>query len=52
VSFDLTYSTIPLFREKQFFAPFTVTLRYEDLFAGTNYFLKQSTLGLILTSYF
>jgi hypothetical protein len=52
VSFDLTYSTIPLFREKKFFAPFTVTLRYEDLFAGTNYFLKQSTLGLILTSYF
>jgi hypothetical protein len=51
-SVDLTYSTIPLFREKKFFAPFTVTLHYENVFAGTNYFLKQNALGFILTSYF
>jgi Putative MetA-pathway of phenol degradation len=50
--FDLTYSTIPLFREKRFFAPLTLTLHYENVFAGKNYFLKQNALGFVLAAYF
>ncbi|MBP2674172.1 MAG: hypothetical protein H6Q84_1012 [Deltaproteobacteria bacterium] len=52
VMIDLTYSTIPLFREKRFFAPFTATLHYENVFAGKNYFLKQQAIGFVLTAYF
>ena len=52
VSLDLTYSTIPLFREKQFFAPFTATLHYENVFDGKNYFLKQEAIGFVLTAFF
>ena len=52
VTVDLTYSTIPLFREKRFFAPFTATLHYENAFAGKNYFLKQQALGFVLTAFF
>jgi len=52
VMLDLTYSTIPLFREKKFFAPFTATLHYENVFDGKNYFLKQQAIGFVLTAYF
>jgi len=37
----LSYSTIPLFRKKEFPIPLFASLEFEDVFAGTNNFLKQ-----------
>lgn len=40
----LTYSTIPMFRKKKFPLPLIMGIEYEDVFAGTNNFLKQQLL--------
>ena len=37
----LSYSTIPLFRKKKFPLPILASIEFEDVFSGTNNFLKQ-----------
>jgi hypothetical protein len=48
----VSFSTIPLYKAKKFPIPFTISLSYEDIFAGTNRFLKQEYFILSLTAYF
>ena len=48
----VSYSTIPLFQEKKFPLPLVVGVQYEDVFAGTNNFLKQQLFIFSLTSFF
>jgi hypothetical protein len=48
----LTYSTVPLFQEKNFFLPLVFGVEFEDVFAGNNNFLKQQLLTFSLSAYF
>ena len=48
----LSYSTIPLFRKKKFPLPLRASIEYEDVFAGTNNFLKQQLFTLKLAVFF
>ena len=48
----ISYSTIPLFLEKKFSVPLNVSLTYENVFAGSNNFLKQQDIILSLSVYF
>ena len=48
----LSYSTIPLFQEKKFPVPLVIGIEYEDVFAGTNNFLKQNLLTFTISSFF
>ena len=44
----LSYSTIPLFRKKKFPLPILASIEFEDVFAGSNNFLKQQLFTLKL----
>ena len=48
----LSYSTIPLFIKEEFPVPLTVSLTYENVFAGSNDFLKQHDIIFNLAVYF
>jgi hypothetical protein len=48
----LSYSTIPLYKEKKFPLPLVFGVEYEDVFAGTNNFLKQRLLTFSLSAFF
>lgn len=48
----LTYTTLPLYREKKFPWPLTASLRYRDRFAGSNNILKSQYLSLTLAVFF
>jgi len=44
----ISYSTVPLFMAKKFPFPLIVSLEYENVFAGTNRFLKQESFVFTL----
>jgi hypothetical protein len=48
----LSYSTFPLFQEKKFPLPLVFGVEFEDVFAGTNNFLKQRLLTISLSAFF
>jgi hypothetical protein len=48
----LSYSTIPLYREKKFPWPLTASLLYRNRFAGSNNILKSQYLSLTLAVFF
>jgi hypothetical protein len=48
----ITYSTIPLFKAKQFPLPLDVTFSYSNVFAGSNRYLKQEFFTLSISGYF
>lgn len=48
----LTYSTIPIFQNKKFPLPLVVGIEYEDVFAGTNNFLKQNLITFSISAFF
>jgi hypothetical protein len=48
----LSYSTIPLFQKKKFPLPLVVGIEYEDVFAGSNNFLKQQLITFSLSAFF
>lgn len=48
----LTYSTIPLYREKKFPVPMTFSISYRNRFAGSNNALKSEYIGLGVSVYF
>jgi hypothetical protein len=48
----ICYSTLPLFKQKKFPVPLTVSLEYENVFSGTNRFLKQEDFLLTLSVFF
>ena len=48
----LSYSTIPQFLEKKFPVPLDVSLTYENVFAGSNNFLKQQDIIFNLAVFF
>jgi len=49
---SLSYSTIPLFRQKKFPLPLVASIAYENVFAGENNTLKQQIIYFSLTSFF
>jgi hypothetical protein len=51
VKVNLGFSTIPLFRDKKFPIPMTVTLTYRDRFAGQNK-LNSQYIGLNIVAFF
>jgi len=48
----LSYSTVPLFQEKKFPLPLVFSVEFEDVFAGTNNFLKQQLLTFSVSAFF
>ena len=48
----VTYSTLPRFKAKKFPVPLTVAIDYENYFAGSNNFLKQTAVAVTLSVYF
>lgn len=48
----LSYSTIPLYRKKKFPFPMLTSIEYENVFAGSNNFLKQQLFSFKLAVYF
>ena len=48
----LSYSTIPLFQKKKFPLPLRASIEFEDVFAGTNNFLKQQLFTFKLAVFF
>jgi hypothetical protein len=48
----ITLSTINLYKAKEFTVPLTASLEYENIFAGTNNFLKQQLLSFKLALFF
>ena len=48
----LSYSTIPLFREKKFPVPVVASVYYRDRFAGTNNVYDSQYIGIFLAVYF
>ena len=48
----LKYSTIPLFQKKKFPLPLLASIEFEDVFAGTNNFLKQQLFTFKLAVFF
>ena len=48
----LTYSTFHLFKEEKFPLPLEVSLTYENVFAGSNNFLKQESFIFSLSFFF
>jgi hypothetical protein len=48
----LSYSTIPLFKAEKFPLPLTASLEYENVFAGSDNFLKQEILTFELAVLF
>ena len=48
----LSYSTLPLFQQKEFPLPLVFGVQFEDVFAGTNNFLKQQLFIFSITSFF
>jgi len=51
-STSISYSTIPLFKAKKFPLPVTASVSYENVFAGSNNFLKQQFFSLKLAAFF
>lgn len=49
---DLSYSTIPLFKEKKFSIPLRSSISYRSRFAGSNNALKSEYIGLGLQIFF
>lgn len=52
VGVGLSYSTIPLFMAKKFPVPINASIDYENVFAGSNNYLKQDYLSLKLALFF
>jgi len=48
----LTYSTIPLYQEKKFPVPMTLSISYRNRFAGSNNVFKSEYIGLSVSVYF
>ncbi len=48
----LSYSTIPLYKEKKFRLPLIASIKYRNRFAGSNNVLKSRYIGLDLAIYF
>jgi len=48
----LSYSTLPLYEEKKFSVPLEFTLQYENVFAGSNNYLKQQIFYISAAMYF
>jgi hypothetical protein len=49
---SLSYSTFQLFQAKKFPLPLTVCFEYNNVFAGSNYFLQQQWFSVNLAVYF
>jgi hypothetical protein len=46
-----SYSTLPLYLEGKFPFPFSGSILYENVFAGTNNIFRQQSLSFVLTSF-
>jgi hypothetical protein len=49
---ELSYTTLPLYVEKAFPLPLTLSISYRNRFAGSNYILQSDYLGLGIKAYF
>jgi hypothetical protein len=49
---DLAYSTLPLYTQKKFFLPLTVSVSYRNRFAGSDNVLRSQYIGLGLKVFF
>jgi hypothetical protein len=52
ISAGVSYSTLPLFMAKKFPLPLIASIEYQNVFAGTNNFLKQHLFAIKLAAYF